>query len=1035
MDIKPLMTVFEKPGSEYRGAPFWAWNGRLEPEELRRQIRAMHQMGLGGFFMHSRVGLATAYLSEEWFECVAACVDEAEKLGMHAWLYDEDRWPSGAAGGIVTRNPAFRARSLVMHELNELPRDENADQVLAAFAAEVSGACATKLRRIDVDAAELAPGESLLLFKAEPAPCSSWYNGQTALDSLSHEAVSAFINVTHEAYRERFGSEFGTRIPGIFTDEPNFWHHMSDTSIPSLPWTDRLPAVFAERYGYDLISHLPELFLDIDGQTMFPARLNFHDCVTFLFTDAFARQIGEWCAANNLALTGHVLHEETLSSQTLAVGDSMRFYEHMQAPGIDILTEYNREYDTAKRLSSAARQFDRKWRLTETYGCTGWDFPFSAHKAIDDWQMALGINLRCPHLAWYTMEGEAKRDYPASISYQSPWWESYGKMENYFARLHCVLTRGREVRDLLVINPIESMWALAKRGWNGSPEVKRYDAMIVMLRDSLLAANIDFDYGDEEILARHGRIATTDKESRLIVGAAEYKAVVVPPLLTVRNSTLRLLQQFKAVGGTVLFAGEIAAFVDGRADETVAEFAASCDRAPACGEELAEAVAETCRRVSIADEAACEIRPALHLLREDDEACYLFVCNTGHDAPGSLEDRPVRERTLAFPSVTIRGFEGCEGPPFELDPDTGEAYLADASAMGDGWTVHTNLPALGSRLFVVPKKQTELPFPTRPALRDLRAEALPAWTVEQTEPNVLLLDRPSYSIDAGEWREPEDVLRVDREVRAALGLAPRGGVMVQPWAREHVDDPKHVTVSLNYVFSVDAMPQDDVFLALERPQACRVKLNGVGLDTVADDGWWVDRSLRKFQIAANGLRIGENVLEVEVHYDELYPGLEALYLLGAFGVRVDDTRLALTAPAELGLGDCTAQGLPFYSGSLVYRTTVQSVPVSRERLFVSVPEWDGVGVRVLVNGRSAGIIAWEPHELDITEQVGDAGAELSLELLGHRRNSHGPLHLKGVPRWVGPAGFVATGDDWYEGYHLVPFGLRTAPELVVRSQD
>ena len=95
---KQLARTFKSPGSEFRGAPFWAWNGKLEPEELRRQVRVMHRMGLGGFFMHSRVGLDTAYLSDEWFECVDACIDEAEKLDMQAWLYDEDRWPSGAAG-------------------------------------------------------------------------------------------------------------------------------------------------------------------------------------------------------------------------------------------------------------------------------------------------------------------------------------------------------------------------------------------------------------------------------------------------------------------------------------------------------------------------------------------------------------------------------------------------------------------------------------------------------------------------------------------------------------------------------------------------------------------------------------------------------------------------------------------------------------------------------------------------------------------------------------------------------------------------
>ena len=94
-----LFNNFSNPPSEFRGNLFWAWNGKLGKKELKRQIRVMHKMGFGGFFMHSRVGLDTAYLSEEWHECIKTCIHEAQELGMHAWLYDEDRWPSELPGG------------------------------------------------------------------------------------------------------------------------------------------------------------------------------------------------------------------------------------------------------------------------------------------------------------------------------------------------------------------------------------------------------------------------------------------------------------------------------------------------------------------------------------------------------------------------------------------------------------------------------------------------------------------------------------------------------------------------------------------------------------------------------------------------------------------------------------------------------------------------------------------------------------------------------------------------------------------------
>ncbi len=108
------INLFQNPTSEYRAAPFWAWNATLEKEELKRQIHCFQQMGFGGFHMHSRSGLATEYLSDEFMEMVKACCDAAEEKEMLAWLYDEDRWSSGPAGGLVTKNKLFRRKRLMI---------------------------------------------------------------------------------------------------------------------------------------------------------------------------------------------------------------------------------------------------------------------------------------------------------------------------------------------------------------------------------------------------------------------------------------------------------------------------------------------------------------------------------------------------------------------------------------------------------------------------------------------------------------------------------------------------------------------------------------------------------------------------------------------------------------------------------------------------------------------------------------------------------------------------------------------------------
>ena len=102
-DEKELdMALFRNPPKEYRAAPFWSWNSKLVPEILEKEIEAMAKMGFGGYYMHPRVGLATPYLSDEFMDMVRVCLEKGKQCGLNTYLYDEDMWPSGPAGGLVT---------------------------------------------------------------------------------------------------------------------------------------------------------------------------------------------------------------------------------------------------------------------------------------------------------------------------------------------------------------------------------------------------------------------------------------------------------------------------------------------------------------------------------------------------------------------------------------------------------------------------------------------------------------------------------------------------------------------------------------------------------------------------------------------------------------------------------------------------------------------------------------------------------------------------------------------------------------------
>ena len=255
--------------------------------------------------------------------------------------------------------------------------------------------------------------------------------------------------------------------------------------------------------------------------------------------------------------------------------------------------------------------------------------------------------------------------------------------------------------------------------------------------------------------------------------------------------------------------------------------------------------------------------------------------------------------------------------------------------------------------------------------------------------------------------------------------------MVQPWARKkQAGKKKSVPVVLEYRIHADVPPQSELLLGLESPHRFAIAINGRPVSSEATRGWWVDPSLKLIALDPAWLRPGENRLRLETAYTE-DDGLEIIYLLGEFGVALAGRKARIiAAPERLEIGDWTEQGLPFYSGSVSYRRAVATPRLAKgERLFVRVPEYRGVAARVLVNGKEAGFIGWEPAEADITDYLEGDAFELAIELVGHRRNSHGPLHYaEKWPVFTGPWQFVSEGKDWSDAWNIVPCGLMESPD-------
>ena len=175
--------------SEFKAKPFWSLNGKLEKDELSRQIDVLKKMGFGGAFLHSRTGLKTEYMGEEWLDDLEFCVEELEKREMESWLYDEDRWPSGSAGGIATKEKKYRMQylrcNIVMKDLFEW-----SDDIICAFAADVDGINFSGEVQISkhTDIASL-PTKDIIYFTQEYMVPTPTYNESSYLDTLSRNIL------------------------------------------------------------------------------------------------------------------------------------------------------------------------------------------------------------------------------------------------------------------------------------------------------------------------------------------------------------------------------------------------------------------------------------------------------------------------------------------------------------------------------------------------------------------------------------------------------------------------------------------------------------------------------------------------------------------------------------------------------------------------------------------------------------------------------------------------------------------------------
>jgi hypothetical protein len=607
------------------------------------------------------------------------------------------------------------------------------------------------------------------------------------------------------------------------------------------------------------------------------------------------------------------------------------------------------------------------------------------------------------------MLGESKRDYPAAIGYQSPWYREYKYIEDHFSRLNVALTRGTPVARVAVIHPVESFWLTYGPADRNGREQSWRDKAFKDLTDWLLFGLIDFDFVSESLFS--SQTGVEDITDTLPVGKARYDVVVVANLRTIRSTTLARLQKFASEGGKIVVCGEEPTLVDVK----LAKLDLSATRVAFTQFDILTAL-EQWRDVLITRNGT-DVQSLMYQLRQDGDDRFLFICDTARDDP---IDTTVHVKGT-YDVVVLDTLGGTE---WEI-----------VSSLKQGWTLFEwTFWSCGHVLVrLTPRRQTDS--------NDHRAQLQPNYgagfyqtqevtleSVSLSEPNVLLLDHASWKLgDDQDWQDATEVLRIDNCVRDRLGLPLKDITLAQPWTRTPDEREPVSTLHLRFKFE-SAADVGPVSLAVERLDSTEVRLDGKTLPSV-QTGWFVDEDISVMQLGT--IDRGQHTLELVLPFG-LLTNVERVYLLGDFFVQLygDVAIIDRMDKSRLRFGDYTRQGLPFYVGNVTYHCGFDIA--TPQHVVLQTYQFSGPAVTAIVDGHNKYNLSLPPH-------IGDLGViapgkhKVDFTVYGNRENAFGAIHMPpGETNYWGPNAWRGDQNYWQNEYDIKPMGVTVRP--VVREK-
>jgi len=963
--------TFADPPADYRSAPLWVWNGVVTRDEIKRQLEDFKARGIGGAFIHPRPGLITTYLSDEWFALCGYAVEEGKRLGLKIWLYDENSYPSGFAGGHVPAAIPDAARSGLRMRTFDGPPPASGPAPLVVLRRTLTGL-------EDVSGKTPPPGDAARYYvfdvvRADPSP---WHGGYTFVDLMRKDVTEKFLDLTLNGYKKAIGGEFGRTVPGVFQDEAEIGPAGGREAVN---YTPALFQTFLARRGYDLRPNLVSLFEESGNWKR--VRHDFYATLLDLFLENWARTYYAYATDNKLVFTGHYWEHEWPRPRVSPDNLALAAYAHM--PGIDILmNEFSTAVDAqfgnaraVREIRSSANQRGRERTMSETYGAGGWDLTFADQKRIGDWEYALGVNFLNQHLSYATIVGARKRDHPLSFSDHEPWWEQYNTLADYFGRLSVAMSLGQQVNRIAVIEPTTTAWMYYSPAAE-SAEFKALGADFQAFIHLLESEHVEYDLVSEKTLEEFGSTA----HERLEVGARSYNLVILPPgLRNLENTTAALLRDFLIRDGRILSWVTPPEYVDGLLTGDLRELQASFgdrwrDIGPGGGFDLLREMSPPA--VTFSGPAAGA--RLFHQRREFDGGQIVFLANSE-------------------PEATVAGTMTLAGGSVERwDPFTGKAEPYPFERRGGRLEAPFSLPPAGSLLLCVKNERAKPPAAPAASWEELPAGG--PLAVQALAPNVLTLDYCDLAV-AGRTEKDLYFYDAQRKVFQAHGLDRNPWDSAVQYKTNIVDRDKFPAASgFEAVFWFRVVKDDardfadlEAVVEEQRPGLFRVFVNDKEVQA-APGKWWLDRAFAVYPVGAHVVA-GKNKITIKSRPFTIHSELEPVYLLGDFRLAAAARGFEIRPPAPLGAGAWNAQGWPFYGAAVRYARTFDISPDGAGAPYrLRLGDWRGATAEVYVGGRKAGTAAFPPFEVDLTGALAAGRNEVAVVVYGTLRNTLGPFH-------------------------------------------